>query len=332
MGGLEIRELECFLVLSEELHFGRTAERLYVSQARVSQLLGALERRIGARMFERTSRRVRLSPQGERLLSGLRPAYDTLHAVLDQAKAAARGIEGVLRVGFVGNPDDTILGPVGVFTERHPDCEVAMIEMPLTDPFGPLQRGEVDAAFVCLPMRERELAVGTVTGHAPITLAVSLRHPLAARTAISSEDLADCTVVDIAGPAPRYWRERLSPAATPSGRPIRRGPTACTLQEAMSMIAVDRGTMLFCSLVADYSGRPDIAFVPVTDLPSSECALVWHRENATARVQAFGRAAADHAAALPRPSGSGAAVTAPPHPARTGVRTSGAAQTGTAAP
>lgn len=62
MSGLEIRELECFLALSEELHFGRAAERLYVSQSRISQLLRALEGRIGARLLDRTSRRVRLTP------------------------------------------------------------------------------------------------------------------------------------------------------------------------------------------------------------------------------------------------------------------------------
>lgn len=75
---LEMRELECFLVLAEELHFGRTGERLYVSQSRVSQLLRSLEGRIGARLVERTSRRVELTALGSRFLAQLRPAYGML--------------------------------------------------------------------------------------------------------------------------------------------------------------------------------------------------------------------------------------------------------------
>ena len=61
---MEFRELECFVVLSEELHFARTAERLYLSPGRVSQLVRSLETRIGGRLFHRTSRRVRLTPLG----------------------------------------------------------------------------------------------------------------------------------------------------------------------------------------------------------------------------------------------------------------------------
>lgn len=100
MSGLDLRELECFLVLCEELHFGRTGERLYLSQSRVSQLLRALESRIGARLVERTSRRVRLTPLGEDFRTTLRPAYDALRTSVESTRSAARGIQGTLTVGF----------------------------------------------------------------------------------------------------------------------------------------------------------------------------------------------------------------------------------------
>ncbi|NUP83813.1 MAG: LysR family transcriptional regulator, partial [Nonomuraea sp.] len=96
---MEFRELECFVVLSEELHFARTAERLYLSPGRVSQLVGALETRIGGRLFDRTSRRVRLTALGERFLADLRPAYEAMAGAVARATAAAREVEGLLRVG-----------------------------------------------------------------------------------------------------------------------------------------------------------------------------------------------------------------------------------------
>src|SRR5580700_9796744 len=89
---VELRELRLFLVLGEELHFGRTAERLGISQPGVSEAVRVLESRLGVKVFDRTSRRVRLTPAGEELKGSLAPAP----ASLDQAalprrpRAAAR--------------------------------------------------------------------------------------------------------------------------------------------------------------------------------------------------------------------------------------------------
>ncbi|MFE3688613.1 LysR family transcriptional regulator, partial [Streptomyces sp. NPDC059095] len=152
MSGIEIRELESFLVLAQELHFGRAGERLYISQSRVSQLLRSLESRIGAPLVERTSRRVRLTPLGESFLAGLRPAYDTLRATVDEARAAARGVGGKLRIGFQGTIDDCLGEAIARFGDRYPDCAIDIVEIPLCDPFGPLRRREVDCAVVLLPV------------------------------------------------------------------------------------------------------------------------------------------------------------------------------------
>ncbi|GAA3117391.1 LysR family transcriptional regulator [Streptosporangium carneum] len=287
MAGLEIRELECFLVLTEELHFGRTAERLYLSQGRVSQLLGSLERRIGARLLERTSRRVRLTPSGERFLADLRPAYDGLREAVEQARAAARGVEGVVRVGFTGIAGEELMRLVEVFQNRHPGCEVELAESALADPFGGVRRGEVDAAVVLTPVEEPDLVVGSIFSKEPQTLMVSVRNPLAGRESISAEELGGCRLVGVAGPAPDYWRLAQAPAFTPGGLPVPRGPIVSTLQEGLTAVAADRGSMLLCAQTAWRHGRRDITFVPVTGLPDSALALVWHRDNETARVRAL---------------------------------------------
>ena len=79
---MEQREIEIFLTLAEELHFGRTAERLHVSTTRVSQTIRKVERQIGVPLFERTSRRVVLTPIGRDLEEGLRPAFQQTRDVL----------------------------------------------------------------------------------------------------------------------------------------------------------------------------------------------------------------------------------------------------------
>ncbi|MCP2257570.1 transcriptional regulator, LysR family [Streptoalloteichus tenebrarius] len=287
MSGLDIRELECFLVLAEELHFGRTGERLYLTQGRVSQLVRSLEQRVGARLVERTSRRVRLTPLGEQFLAGLRPAYDGLRAVLDTTRAAARGVEGSLRLGFQCTANDHLMNAVALFQERYPRCAVEMTEVPLSDPFGPLRRGEVDLAAVLMPIAEEDLVVGAVFSRGQQTLAVSSRHPFARRSSVSAEELGDCVLIGVRSAAPRYWRATLAPTTTPAGRPIPAGPTMDTLQEGLTLAAANRGALLLCQPTAEYHRRHALTFVPVTGLPDSELGLTWCRDHETARVRAF---------------------------------------------
>src|SRR5690606_31459777 len=157
----EKHELEAFLVLAEELHFGRTAERLRRSQARVSQTIKKLERRIGAPLFERTSRRVALTPLGARLRDDLRPLYEGMDDAVARAVAAARGVDGVLRVGFLGSGALTA-AILSTFRARHPGCQVRMRETHFADPLGPLRSGEVDVLITRLPVDEPDLTVGPV--------------------------------------------------------------------------------------------------------------------------------------------------------------------------
>ncbi|MEU6784402.1 LysR family transcriptional regulator [Nonomuraea angiospora] len=292
---MEFRELECFVVLSEELHFARTAERLYLSPGRVSQLMRSLETRIGGRLFERTSRRVRLTPLGERFLADLRPSYDGLANAVRRAKEAAREVTGRLKVGFLATPTEVVTGSVRAFERRYPECEVELVEIPISDPFGRLRAGQVDLTFTLLPVNEPDLATGEGLNKVSYQLGVSTRHPLAARAGIAAEELVNVPLIGLDGPAPRAWRERIAPSVTPSGRPIPLAGTVATSQEGLTQVALDRGGMLFCTPTAAHHRRPDVSFVPVTGLSPSIMGLAWVKAAETAAVLAFGEAAAGHA-------------------------------------
>jgi DNA-binding transcriptional LysR family regulator len=136
---MELRDIEIFLTLAEELHFGRTAERLHVSQARVSQAVKVQERRIGARLFQRTTRAVALTPIGERLRDDLRVGYDAIQAGLARASAAAQGMTGILRLGVMGAVGHEIRDLIDLFQRRHPDCDLQIREVHFSDPFGSLR-------------------------------------------------------------------------------------------------------------------------------------------------------------------------------------------------
>jgi DNA-binding transcriptional LysR family regulator len=289
---LETRELEAFLALAEELHFGRAGKRLYLSQSRISQLLRSLESRVGARLVERTSRRVRLTPLGEHLLRGLRPAFDTVRTTLEEVRSEARGMAGQLRIGFQGTANDRVMDAVALFRHRHPDCATEVVEIPFSDPFGPLYRREVDTAVVILPVEEKDLVLGQIFSKQPRTLAVSSQGPFAQREGLTAEDLAAVPLIGVHGEAPEYWRRAQAPSSTPAGLPIPTGPSVGTLQEGLALVRAGLGAMLLCYPTADYYGRRAVSFVPLSGLPDSFLGLVWHHSHETARIRAFSQALA----------------------------------------
>ncbi|MED7930115.1 LysR family transcriptional regulator [Nonomuraea sp. LP-02] len=288
---MDFRELECFLVLSEELHFARTAERLYLSPARVSQLLRALEARIGGRLFDRTSRRVRLTPLGERFLADLRPAYDGVTGAVSRARAAARTVTEVVRVGFLATPTEVVTGSVRAFERRHPGSVAELVEIPLADPFTRLRAGGVDVVFTLLPVDEPDLATGPALNRVSYRLGLPAGHPLAGRAVVTAEELAGVPLIGLAGPAPRWWGERTAPSVTPSGRPIPRAGAVATIQEGLTQVALGRGGMLLCTPTAEVHERADVSFVPVSGLMPSILGLAWVRTAESAAVRAFVTAA-----------------------------------------
>ncbi|GAA0916936.1 LysR family transcriptional regulator [Nonomuraea longicatena] len=285
---LERHELEAFLTLSEELHFGRTAESLRVTTGRISQTIKKLERQVGAPLFERTSRNVRLTALGQQLCDTLRPAYEQIGAGLEQAAIAARGITGTLGVGFSSLwSGDLVVQAADLFRVRHPDCAVHIQEVLLGDPLGPLRSGKVDLQLTALPIDEPDIALGPVIFSEPRALMVPDVHPFAQRETISLEDLADATLLPMAGIIPDYWLDHHYPRRTPSGRNIPHGPPITYWQEVLSHVSFGQGVSVVAARGARYYTRPGVVFVPFSDAPPIEYGLLWRAGEDTARVRTF---------------------------------------------
>jgi DNA-binding transcriptional LysR family regulator len=300
---MERRDIEIFLTLAEELHFGRTAERLRVSTARVSQTVKQLERRVGVLLFERTSRRVELTPVGRRLYDDVRPGYDLIVEGVRRAEAAGRSVGGLLRAGFIGAPGGPfILAVAQLLRRRHPDVEVRIREVQFSEVYAPLRTDEIDILLCSRPVEEPDLTTGPVLIREPHTLAVSARHPFARRASVRLDDLARDTVLRSPRSIPAYWDEHHVPATTPAGRPVERGESIETIQELIALVGAGQGIYPAPAHAADYYARPDVAYVPLSDAPPYEWGFVWRPAAETARLRAFHQAALTHAA---RSSGDG---------------------------
>ncbi|APA99883.1 LysR family transcriptional regulator [Nocardia seriolae] len=286
-------ELEAFLVLAEELHFGRTAARLGLSQPRVSQLIRSLERRIGRRLVERTSRRVALNPLGEHLVTRIRPAFADLRQAIDETRTAARG----LRVGFLGPYGHTLDAAMTQFRARHRECPVTLTQLSWTDIYGPLRRGEVDVQISLAPVEQPDLTVGPELAVFPRLLAIARSHPWSRHDSIDIEQLAELRVIGPhPGVSPEFARGFWPPAFTPSGRPIPQAAPARTEPEMLSAVAHTDAVFATTTAMPTYFAHPEVAFVPLTGLAAARVLLVWRSGNDHPRVAEFAALAAEHAA------------------------------------
>ena len=282
---MELADVEAFLVLAEELHFNRTAERIFVSPARVTQRIQALEREIGGALFTRSSRRVALTPLGESLRRELAPAHQALTAAVDAARSAARSPAGHLRVGFTATTAGTALDRLlAEFERAQPECTVSLHEVPFFDPTSALRSGEVDVLVNWL-VAEPDITCGPAIAEYPRALAVAADHELAGRSSVSVEVLADYAVPHWTLATPLL--KHVVPDRTPSGREIRRHPTPVrTFAEGLSLVARGQAVHPTFTPLAARIGY-DIVLVPIHDLPALNLGPVWCTAYENARIRSF---------------------------------------------
>ncbi|WP_235948644.1 LysR family transcriptional regulator [Nocardia terrae] len=287
-----MRDIEIFITLAEELHFGRTAEKLQITPARVSQAIKKQERRVQATLFERTSRSVSLTPIGRRLYEDLKQAQDLIDSGITRARAASRSVQGTLRVAVMSILGLYLNPVIEAFNDRYPDCTVELVDFPHSEPFTALRAKAVDLALIWLPVREPDLTVGPVVMTEGRVLAAAATAEIATRSALTMEDLAECVFPSV-GNVPQYWIEGMLPAATPGGIPIARGPEAASFFEILPLIMSGAVVSPMNAHVAWTYTPPNITYIPITDAPVTEWTLIWLTDTETAAVRAFADTARD---------------------------------------
>ncbi|MEU7896282.1 LysR family transcriptional regulator [Nonomuraea sp. NPDC049152] len=289
---MELRDIEIFLTLAELLHFGRTAERLHVSAARVSQAIKKQERAIGAELFHRDSRNVRLTPAGEQLRQDLAPIYQGLKDSMERARLAAQGKTGVLRIGTISVNNYELRRYWETFRSRHPQWGLHLGIAPWVDPFLGLRRGEMDMLLTWLPVLEPDLIMGPKMFTDRRVLTLTVDHELASRTRATFEMLGDFPL-PLAKPAPDYWLEAYTPRQTPEGNRIEPGSVVTNNDELYSLLGMGEIINASPAHVARYFARPDLVHVPMPDMPALDYGLVWRGEAENDMIRAFAQVVRD---------------------------------------
>ena len=146
---IELRLWRQFAAVAEELHFGRAAHSLHMTQPPLTQAIAQLERLLDVRLFERTKRSVRLTPAGEALLPQVRELLARSRELPQQARAAAGGELGRLRIAFVSTVGYALLPQwLRAFRAKHPRVQMDLIEATGDVQLDAFARGEIDAGFM----------------------------------------------------------------------------------------------------------------------------------------------------------------------------------------
>ncbi|WP_405778167.1 LysR family transcriptional regulator [Streptomyces sp. NBC_00859] len=273
---MELRTLRYFVAVAEELHFGRAAARLHMSQPPLSRAIKNLETEVGASLFERSSAGVTLTPVGAVLLEEARALLDQAGRVRVRVAAAAGA--ATITAGLLGDTSDpSATRLAAAYRRRYPHVEVRIRGTDLTDPTCGLHAGLVDVALTRGPFDETGLAVRELRAD-PVGALLRADDPLARRTTLSPADLADRRwFVFPQGTDPAwqsYWN---------GGEP-REGPVVRTVQECRQAVLWN-GTVGM-TLVGHEPGE-GLAVVPLTDMPPSRALVAWNEGDTNPLIRSF---------------------------------------------
>ncbi len=284
MERLDLRLVEYFVAVAEELHFGRAAERLHIAQPSLSQQIRRLESQLGLMLLERNSRSVYLTDAGEALLrEGRKTLSQARHAIQTTRAAGAPS----LTIGFYGSAGSDLLAPaLKAFGEHHPPVSVSVRELPLGS-IDAILDGDVNVAFTRLKPGQTDLEIEIIASE-PRLVAVATAHPLAARESLTFAELAEESfitnpIIRDHGPRPPRWLAEQHR----HGLPGRVAANSTGVLEILTLVAASRRISLVPAAVARHYPRNDIAYVPIKSAEPAVVSLAWRPGSVIAPLTAF---------------------------------------------
>jgi DNA-binding transcriptional LysR family regulator len=285
---IELRRLAQFAAVAEELHFGRAAARLHMTQPPLTQAVQALEAELGVRLFERTRRSVALTPAGDALLAQARKLLAAAEALPAQVQAAAQGFSGQLRLAFVSSiAYGPLPGWLRGFREQCPDVQLQLREATLDVQLEAFDADEIDAGFVLHAPGAAPPGYSAWTAlREPLVLALPEGHALAGtRTPALAQVLAEPLVIFPRAISPSLFDAVLAFYRAHGVAP-RIAQEAIQMQTIVNLVSVGMG-VAWVPLAVTQLQRPGIVYrrVPAAKL-GSETSLLW-REPALPVVRRF---------------------------------------------
>lgn len=271
---VDTRVLRYFVAVADRLSFTGAARELYVSQPALSRQIRQLEEDLGAELFVRTGREIRLTGAGAEMLPLARRLVHDWRETTRVVRTAAAADRNVLRIGFVVSGGGAAARRVRTaFAERRPEVTVEPKRLDWGGEPEALRQGVVDVAFVWLPADTGGLRYRVVATE-PRYVALARDHHLAARQSVTIGDLADEPLM-WTRKAPREWVDWWAVNPRPDGREPVWGPENDNADEMLEHVATGAAVCIAPESMARYYAHPELSWRPITDIEPLRIAVAW---------------------------------------------------------
>jgi DNA-binding transcriptional LysR family regulator len=282
-----MRKLRHFVVVAEELHFGRAARRLSITQPPLSMSIRSLEDELGVVLFERTRRNVALTHSGTIFLQEAREILDRTERAVDLAKAAHRGDVGRLTVGFLAATAYTLLPLVlRDFANRYPRVALELKELTMSQQFEAFRRGDIDVGMLRPPIADKALS-SEVIFEEPLVLALPAGHPLAKLARVAPKKLADQPFVMFPRLPGLVFHDLIMDYCRRAGFAPRIAQQATQTHAVMGLVSGGLGVALVPDSVR-IIGMRGVVIRPLSKgAPIVRTSVAWQSANASPLIRAF---------------------------------------------
>jgi DNA-binding transcriptional LysR family regulator len=302
---LNLHLVRYLVAVVDEGHFGRAAQRLYISAPALSQQVRKLERALGVALIDRSAHPLRPTPAGERFLAEAREALAAADRAVATVSAHRREQITTLRIGFMtASAGPRIRQIVDEVRHEVPGVFVQLVELSWPQQASAVRDGVVDASLVRPPVKDTTGLRFDVVQLENRVVALPVTHSLAAREAVTIDDLDGEPHVagDEVDPAwVRWW----ACDPRPSGVPVRYGPSVRTMDELLEVVAARQAIAITGGFVPESYRHPEVTFVPLVDVepcPLSLCTRAADSSSLVASLRRAARSLRDKQTAQPAPS------------------------------
>ncbi len=290
---MDLRRLTYFVTVAEEQHFGRAAARLHMTAPPLSQRIRELEDELGVQLFERSTRRVNLTPAGARLLHEARStlrAVDRFTSLADSLRHAAESTDQALILAYCHGSEHAALAAAGRFHDTHPQIAVHPSALTSLRTYKDLRDGRLTVGIVRPPNPYPDRLASQSLARVPFDhVAVPQNHPLAAQPIVNVTDLDGVAVLLVErDDAPTYHDSTVAYCAAHDVRPAWVTHPATQVERMLDMVAVGAGIGWLNSWQAAHVSREGVAILPLRPVERfDEFHLVWRIDDESKWVKQF---------------------------------------------
>ena len=275
-GAVNIKHLEYFVAVADELHFGRAAERLGMAQPPLSRQIKLVEEDLGVLLFNRGRSRITLTQAGEVLFERVQDILARLEDARLEAKRIGQGAEGRLRIGFVGSSTYGVVpNLIKSFRKHYPNVNLSLMPMNNAGLHRALVRREIDIAIARPALQDAEVLSRHLATE-PLVLAVPDSNPLGADAAVSLASLAAQTLVLYPETPRPSFADQVLDLCRARGVEITHRVFTMDFQTAIALVSVEVGVAVVPASVGE-SRRRGVRFVAIKEAEATTSVSINHR-------------------------------------------------------